>query len=81
MSIGTLTEIRSYNRGLIRYTKALYADKKKGLLTPAQQVILNHLITYQFKLPIPEQLVAFLAYLDRTNNFEESLFRGSIRET
>ena len=75
MSMGTLTEIRSYNRGLIRYTKALCADKQKGLLTPAQQVILKHLITYQFKLPIPEQLVAFLAYLDRTNNFEESLFR------
>jgi len=76
MSMGTLSEIRSYNRGLIHYTKRLCADKKKGQLSPAQGVILNHLITYQFKLPIPEQLVAFLAYLDRTNNFEESLFRG-----
>jgi hypothetical protein len=76
MSMGTLSEIRSYNRGLIHYTKHLCADKKKGQFTPAQEVILNHLITYQFKLPIPEQLVAFLAYLDRTNNFEESLFRG-----
>lgn len=47
-----------------------------AVLSPAQQVILNHLITYQYKLPIPEQLVAFLSYLDRTNNFEESLFRG-----
>lgn len=76
MSIGTLSEIRSYNRGLVHYTKGLCADQKKGLLSPAQQVILNHLITYQYKLPIPEQLVAFLSYLDRTNNFEESLFRG-----
>jgi len=75
MSMGTLSEIRSYNRGLIKYTKCLCADKKKGQLNHSQQIILNHLITYQFKLPIPEQLVAFLAYLDRTNNFEESIFR------
>jgi len=75
MSIGTLSEIRSYNRELINYTKRLCTAKKKGQLSPSQEVILNHLITYQFKLPIPEQLVAFLSYLDRTNNFEESIFR------
>ena len=75
MSMGSLSEIRTYNRGLIKYTKRLCADNKKGQLNPAQQVILKHLITYQFKLPIPEQLVEFLSYLDRTNNFEESIFR------
>ncbi|MCK4789400.1 MAG: hypothetical protein KAV87_37000 [Desulfobacteraceae bacterium] len=75
MSIGTLLEIRAYNRGLINYTKHLCSGKKKGQLTHTQEVILTHLIAYQFKLPIPEQLVSLLPYLDRTNNFEESIFR------
>jgi hypothetical protein len=80
MSIGTLKEIRSYNRGLVDYTKRLMAAKKRGNSTDAQNVILDHLVTYQFKLPIPEQLVEILSQLDRTNNFEESIFRDLKRQ-
>ncbi len=41
------------------------------------KIILKHLETYQFRLPIPEQLAELMSrgHLDRTNNFEESIFR------
>lgn len=76
LSVGTLAEIRAYNRGLVAYTKRLLAAKRREDINPAEIVILKHLVTYQFKLPIPEHLVGLLGKLDRTNNFEESLFRG-----
>jgi hypothetical protein len=75
MSIGSLQEIRAYNRGLVKYTKRLLRAEQRNSITAAEKVILKHLIRYQFKLPIPECLVELLDKLDRTNNFEESLFR------
>jgi hypothetical protein len=46
-------------------------------MTQAEKTILKHLKTYQLRLPIPEQLAELLSEgkLDRTNNFEESMFR------
>ena len=75
--MGTIKEIRSYNHGLVAYTKQLLEAKSQGDITDAEKIILEHLKTYQFRLPIPEQLVELLSrgLLDRTNNFEESLFR------
>ena len=79
MSIGTLPEIRAYNRTLVIYTKRLLADQKRNTLSDAQQVILKHLVKYQFNLPIPEHLAELLGKLDRTNNFEEGIFRDCKR--
>ena len=78
MSMGTIKEIREYNHGLVAYTKQLLEAKSRGDITDVEKIILEHLKTYQFRLPIPEQLVELLTqgHLDRTNNFEESLFRG-----
>lgn len=76
MSIGTLKEIRAYNRGLVAYTKHLLAVERRDDITASEEVILKHLRDYQFNLPIPEHLVELLQKLDRTNNFEEGLFRG-----
>ena len=77
MSMGTIKEIRAYNHGLVAYTKQLLEAKSQGDITDPEKIILEHLKTYQFRLPIPEQLVELLSrgHLDRTNNFEESLFR------
>ena len=75
MSIGTLKEVRAYNRALVAYTKRLLAAQERGTLSDAEKVILKHLVKYQFKLPIPEHLVELLEKLDRTNNFEEGIFR------
>ena len=80
MSVATLREIRAYNRGLVRYTKQLLASQKKGKTTNGQQIILKHLVAYQFKLPIPEHLAEILAAVDRTNNYEESIFRDCKRQ-
>lgn len=77
MSVGSIKEIRAYNRGLVAYTKQLLEAESRGKIADAEKIILKHLKTYQFKLPIPEQLAELLSrgYLDRTNNFEESMFR------
>lgn len=77
MSVGTLKEIRAYNRGLIAYTKHLLEAEGREDITDAEKIILKHLKTYQLRLPIPEQLAELLSHgkLDRTNNFEESMFR------
>jgi hypothetical protein len=77
MSMGTIKEIRTYNRGLVAYTKQLLEAESQRNITDAEKVILKHLKAYQFRLPIPEHLAELLSrgYLDRTNNFEESLFR------
>jgi len=77
MSVGSLREIRAYNRGLVAYTKRLLKAEKRGEISDAEKIILKHLETYQFRLPIPEQLAELLSrgHVDRTNNFEESIFR------
>ena len=77
MSVGTLKEIRDYNRGLVAYTKRLLNAERQGKITQTEKTILKHLKTYQLRLPIPEQLAELLSEgkLDRTNNFEESMFR------
>jgi len=77
MSMGTLKEVRAYNRGLIDFTKQLVAARDRGKITRSDQIILTHIEKYQFNLPIPEQLaeILSLADLDRTNNLEEGLFR------
>jgi transposase-like protein len=75
MSIGGISEIRAYNRALVSYTKRLLRAKKRGNISNPEKVILKHLVDYQFKLPIPEQLAELLEKLDRTNNFEEGIFR------
>jgi len=77
MSIGTLKEVRAYNRELLAYTKSLLARRRRGELTETEATILKHVEKYQFNLPIPEGLAEVLlrGRLDRTNNAEESLFR------
>lgn len=82
LSVGTIKEVRAYNRRLLSYTKHLLAEQRKGKITQEEKVILKHFTKYQFNLPIPEQLaeLLLLGALDRTNNFEESLFRGVKRK-
>jgi len=75
LSVGTLKEIKSYNRALTKYTKDLIKAHENDTISEPEEVILKHLVKHQFKLPIPEQLAELL--LDRTNNFLEGLFRGS----
>ena len=77
MSMGTLKEVRAYNRRLLAFTKQLLAERRKGTISETDEVILKHFEKYQFNLPIPEVLaeILLLAKLDRTNNIQESLFR------
>jgi hypothetical protein len=75
LSIGTSKEVRAYNKGVLNHTKKLLAEKKRGELNEIDKIVLKHFETYQFKLLIPVELVEILEDLDRTNNFEESMFR------
>jgi hypothetical protein len=80
MSIGTIKEVRAYNRDLVTYTKRLQVAERRGEIKESEQIILNHLREHQFELPIPEHLAAiFLSALDSTNNLEEGGFRDDKR--
>jgi hypothetical protein len=80
MSIGTVEEVRAYNRDLVAYTERLLAAKRSGEIREPQQIILKHLEDHQYELPIPEHLVElFLSELDRTNNLLEGGFRDDKR--
>jgi len=79
LSLGSAREVRAYNRGVLAYTKELLAKQKRACLTDVEEVILKHFKVYQFSLLIPAELVEVLQYLDRTNNFEESIFRDDKR--
>ncbi len=75
LGVGTIREVRAYNKGVLDFTKSLLRSKRVHRLTATEQVILKHFQRYQFKLLIPVELAEVLEHLDRTNNFEESLFR------
>jgi hypothetical protein len=80
LSFQSKKEIREYNKGLISYARKLKekADKSKVDLPKEEQIIYEHLLKYQYQLPISENLVEIFGtdMVENTNNIEESLFRG-----
>ncbi len=75
LGVGTIREVRAYNKAVLAYTKSLLRAEREDRITVPEEIILKHFEKYQFKLLIPVELAELLGNLDRTNNFEESLFR------